>query len=789
VDHTAFDSVAQSVEHVDSGGRQDAISPKGAVGVMQIMPTTARKGVNIYDETQNRVEGRRQLAELYDKYGNWPDTLAAYNWGPGNVDKWIAGGRDPSKLPKETQAYVPAVLRGAGLPTTGVAAALTSAKRELTPSDLADVPTSAIAAPVGEDGETARIDRAQRSWQWDITKDLEPPEELHAIATGMRRGIQSLVLGPAQAGLEQVAPQWAQHLTTAVNNFEEANISTARHPALAQLGEVAGTTVGVLATAGALGDVSLGAAASRYLPAVSARLGAVARGAGVGALSGATVYNPDESTSRVWETVFGAGVGVLGATVGRAVLTAARNVADRTSYATFIRLLQESTAGLSPSLSRLKDTFLEHYEELWRQKNELYTLRNKAGEELVPGLPREEVSAAVKDALVGTRLAGVAPTPTTRAVAAQVDRELGGQEARAAEAAHDARVQQWERETTKWQSQYGAPMANMSPHVRAQYGANIPQAPVHPGEFEAEPVTATQFSAAVQAINRAWVRAGRDPATRSQLAQMSRRMVSAADEAAQDAGMSAEEFLRRAEDAGAFFKREIGPVYRMFHNQTPAQLRGEAGVPGSGISPAKMFDDAVQVLEGHDMQAIATLRAVLGKRAEPELMRAVAYRMLTKSEGKPGEIVKYIREHREALQALLSRDMFTQLEGYGRIAQRMVDKPDVLFRMERTLAKMAHHPWVGGLAVLEGVLHGRPGWAAMGAGVLAAPTAVHMTFRLLTALQESPAMRLVFKSAARTKPDSPAMDALIGRVEERMRRAAAVAARVATQPSTQPSAP
>lgn len=89
-----------------------AVSPKGAVGPMQLMPDTAKDmGVDPKDPAQNVRGGLRYYAQLLTKYhGNEALALAAYNWGPGNVDK--VGG-DLTKMPAETQAYVKNVLASA----------------------------------------------------------------------------------------------------------------------------------------------------------------------------------------------------------------------------------------------------------------------------------------------------------------------------------------------------------------------------------------------------------------------------------------------------------------------------------------------------------------------------------------------------------------------------------------------------------------------------------------------------------------------------------------------------
>src|SRR5690242_7269539 len=57
-------------------------SSAGAIGVMQLMPATAAQlGVDPADPFQNIRGGVMYLAQMYDRFGTWPLTLAAYNWG------------------------------------------------------------------------------------------------------------------------------------------------------------------------------------------------------------------------------------------------------------------------------------------------------------------------------------------------------------------------------------------------------------------------------------------------------------------------------------------------------------------------------------------------------------------------------------------------------------------------------------------------------------------------------------------------------------------------------------
>jgi soluble lytic murein transglycosylase-like protein len=115
----------RAVIRVESSGQVKAVSPKGAIGLMQIMPDTwtglrlrYRLGRNPRDPHDNILAGAAYLREMHDRYGA-AGFLAAYNAGPGRYQDYVSTGRP---LPAETLAYVAALaaLIGGGQIDRGV---------------------------------------------------------------------------------------------------------------------------------------------------------------------------------------------------------------------------------------------------------------------------------------------------------------------------------------------------------------------------------------------------------------------------------------------------------------------------------------------------------------------------------------------------------------------------------------------------------------------------------------------------------------------------------------------
>jgi soluble lytic murein transglycosylase-like protein len=101
------EALIDAVIRTESGYRPQAVSRTGARGLMQLMPSTARMlgVVDAFDVRQNILGGSRYLRRLVDRFGSLKLAVAAYNAGPGAVEKF--GGIPPYE---ETRRYVQVVL-------------------------------------------------------------------------------------------------------------------------------------------------------------------------------------------------------------------------------------------------------------------------------------------------------------------------------------------------------------------------------------------------------------------------------------------------------------------------------------------------------------------------------------------------------------------------------------------------------------------------------------------------------------------------------------------------------
>jgi soluble lytic murein transglycosylase-like protein len=163
----------RAVMRVESFGDPLAQSPKGAMGLMQIMPDTWSElrsryglGADPYDAHDNIMAGAAYLREMHDRYGD-RGFLAAYNAGPSRYEDHLATGR---QLPSETLLYMAAVasLVGARVDEGGGGPAVPAASWTAAPlfvtrlaaGSVQSRPTSSAQTPKGLVGETVQ-DRAE----------------------------------------------------------------------------------------------------------------------------------------------------------------------------------------------------------------------------------------------------------------------------------------------------------------------------------------------------------------------------------------------------------------------------------------------------------------------------------------------------------------------------------------------------------------------------------------------------------------------------------------------------
>jgi Transglycosylase SLT domain len=111
-----LDHIANAVDGAESSHGQDLgmwrPDLSGPQGPMQISASAARDvgGGDRFDLTQNRLMGRAYLEQLHRRYRDWPDAIAAYNWGLGKMDNWIKAGRLPDKILPGVVVYVRRVI-------------------------------------------------------------------------------------------------------------------------------------------------------------------------------------------------------------------------------------------------------------------------------------------------------------------------------------------------------------------------------------------------------------------------------------------------------------------------------------------------------------------------------------------------------------------------------------------------------------------------------------------------------------------------------------------------------
>jgi Transglycosylase SLT domain len=202
-----LDRVAFAVDGAESSHGADLRmwrpEPSGPQGPMQVTAAAALDvgGGDRYDLADNRALGRAYLARMYRHYGNWPDAVAAYNWGPGNLDAWINGGRGSSKFPLEVERYRDRVLRDAALTEPGIM--LTSGNWP-----FHGIPARAAAndAPLPAVTEALVVDAVRRASTAGDTAIRELIASVRGRAADWERGYLALGRGIASLAVKRPRP-------------------------------------------------------------------------------------------------------------------------------------------------------------------------------------------------------------------------------------------------------------------------------------------------------------------------------------------------------------------------------------------------------------------------------------------------------------------------------------------------------------------------------------------------------------------------------------------------------
>jgi hypothetical protein len=281
----------QAMIQVESAGKPGAVSNKGAAGLMQVLPSTAMKpgfGLpNVFDFAEqmgtqvgkrNEAEAKRLLADptvgagygqrymdaMLQRYnGNLEYALAAYNAGPGRVDKWLAAGADFNKLPEETRAYIPKVL--AALAPTGAApgAAAAAAAAGAAPAALEVPQTQArnmemaefyLANPESIPYELQQVNQMAQQQAAFLTQQRNETAQLAQVylRSGTQQGIEAAMrlrenIGQLDASLLQIQQQVGQKQTYLQGMQGLRELATANDPRRLSgvLTQFMGTPVGI----------------------------------------------------------------------------------------------------------------------------------------------------------------------------------------------------------------------------------------------------------------------------------------------------------------------------------------------------------------------------------------------------------------------------------------------------------------------------------------------------------------------------------------------------------------
>lgn len=311
--HGLPSGLLQSVMSAESAGNPNAVSSKGAQGLFQFLPQTAKAyGINPLDPQQAAVGAARMYGDLSKQFGgDVPSMLAAYNWGSGNLTK-----KGMQNAPQETRDYIKRVQDGMGTPNKQYAQADTGNMTDLPDGavlindDLSELPEGAV-----------------------LIDDPVPLRDSSIGATIRDKGLEGATFGLGnrlQAGIAGLVsseitgkPFEEEYKRAREISRENLSAQSEENPTTSLLANLAGGIATGGVSAGALGKFAPNAATKlQTIAAASPYKTAAGIGAGTGALYGAGTSDKDLSESGP-EAIAG---GITGAVSGAAATYVGRNV-------------------------------------------------------------------------------------------------------------------------------------------------------------------------------------------------------------------------------------------------------------------------------------------------------------------------------------------------------------------------------------------------------------------------------------------------------------------------------
>jgi soluble lytic murein transglycosylase-like protein len=246
-----IDKLFSAIQTVESNNNPKVISSAGAVGLMQVLPTTAmdpgfglpnifefaeKRGVPVIarNETGAKVlledpkigaeYGQAYMKAMLDRYnGNVVHALAAYNWGPGKADNWVRQGANMDQLPVETQKYIPNVLNLAGI-TAGQSGSsknpmfnylplgeqlkMLSTARENASAQQVSGMASAVWSRLGPQSDTDPVELDLLNQHIDVMMAGSTAAERNSAKTLLKQYADSFKASASQRQAERVSGVW-----------------------------------------------------------------------------------------------------------------------------------------------------------------------------------------------------------------------------------------------------------------------------------------------------------------------------------------------------------------------------------------------------------------------------------------------------------------------------------------------------------------------------------------------------------------------------------------------------